>query len=264
MKYRIAFSILIVIALSACAPSVEAVQTSVAITKASYTATPTPTSTPTSTLTAIPSPTKDLEFEYLSQFIGFMNQWSDGYQKMQNVNQRIKTDGMAALTSDTAFQADAALAIVYLEGSSQKMVELQPPSSKFQQLQQKAKELSSSSVSFKNLFLLGMSGDQLSYTLAQKTLQETFATFTELANEITALTTNAAPLPTNTSIPTSTIVAIASSTSKIPVVIIPQSTQSSGHPAGTSGQCADGTFTSAQHKQGACSHHGGVSIWWGP
>lgn len=36
------------------------------------------------------------------------------------------------------------------------------------------------------------------------------------------------------------------------------------HPAGTSGQCKDGTYTKAKHKQGACSSHGGVREWWGP
>ncbi len=39
---------------------------------------------------------------------------------------------------------------------------------------------------------------------------------------------------------------------------------SGGHPANTTGQCKDGTYTNAQHKQGACSHHGGVAQWWGP
>lgn len=36
------------------------------------------------------------------------------------------------------------------------------------------------------------------------------------------------------------------------------------HPIGTTGKCDDGTYTSAQHKQGACSNHGGISQWWGP
>jgi hypothetical protein len=38
----------------------------------------------------------------------------------------------------------------------------------------------------------------------------------------------------------------------------------SGHPSGTSGQCNDGSYTYAVHKQGACSHHGGIAQWWGP
>jgi hypothetical protein len=43
-----------------------------------------------------------------------------------------------------------------------------------------------------------------------------------------------------------------------PTEIQPTSTPGgSGHPAGTSGQCVDGTYTEAKHKRGACSHHGG-------
>jgi len=36
-----------------------------------------------------------------------------------------------------------------------------------------------------------------------------------------------------------------------------------GHPAGTTGQCNDGSYTSAAHSQGACSHHGGLAAYWG-
>jgi hypothetical protein len=39
---------------------------------------------------------------------------------------------------------------------------------------------------------------------------------------------------------------------------------SSAHPAGTTGRCKDGTYTQAQHSQGACSHHGGLAEYWGP
>jgi Protein of unknown function (DUF3761) len=35
-------------------------------------------------------------------------------------------------------------------------------------------------------------------------------------------------------------------------------------PAGTTGSCVDGTFTSAASKSGACSGHGGVKTWRGP
>jgi hypothetical protein len=35
------------------------------------------------------------------------------------------------------------------------------------------------------------------------------------------------------------------------------------HPANTSGRCVDGSYTSAAHRQGACSHHGGIAEWWG-
>jgi len=62
-------------------------------------------------------------------------------------------------------------------------------------------------------------------------------------------------LPTSTSTPTPT------STIIIPTLVPPSN---SNHPPGTSGRCNDGTYTSAQHSQGACSHHGGIAVWWGP
>lgn len=37
----------------------------------------------------------------------------------------------------------------------------------------------------------------------------------------------------------------------------------SSHPTGTSGRCKDGTYTSANNRQGTCSHHGGIASWWG-
>ena len=33
-------------------------------------------------------------------------------------------------------------------------------------------------------------------------------------------------------------------------------------PAVASAQCRDGTYSFSQHRQGTCSHHGGVSIWY--
>ena len=37
--------------------------------------------------------------------------------------------------------------------------------------------------------------------------------------------------------------------------------RSSGVPAGATAQCRDGTYSFSQHRQGTCSHHGGVSRW---
>jgi hypothetical protein len=34
-------------------------------------------------------------------------------------------------------------------------------------------------------------------------------------------------------------------------------------PSSATGKCDDGTFTESENKRGACSHHGGVSIWRG-
>ena len=32
-------------------------------------------------------------------------------------------------------------------------------------------------------------------------------------------------------------------------------------PAGASAKCRDGTFSFSEHRQGTCSHHGGVAQW---
>jgi Protein of unknown function (DUF3761) len=32
-------------------------------------------------------------------------------------------------------------------------------------------------------------------------------------------------------------------------------------PAGATAQCRDGTYSFSQHRQGTCSHHGGVEQW---
>lgn len=36
---------------------------------------------------------------------------------------------------------------------------------------------------------------------------------------------------------------------------------SNGVPAGATAQCGDGSYSFSQHRQGTCSHHGGVSRW---
>lgn len=36
---------------------------------------------------------------------------------------------------------------------------------------------------------------------------------------------------------------------------------SEGVPAGATAQCRDGSYSFSRHRQGTCSHHGGVSRW---
>jgi hypothetical protein len=36
---------------------------------------------------------------------------------------------------------------------------------------------------------------------------------------------------------------------------------SKGAPAGATGLCNDGSYTKAAHREGACSHHGGIKEW---
>lgn len=33
------------------------------------------------------------------------------------------------------------------------------------------------------------------------------------------------------------------------------------HPAGATAICRDGSYSFSQHRQGTCSHHGGVARW---
>lgn len=35
-------------------------------------------------------------------------------------------------------------------------------------------------------------------------------------------------------------------------------------PAGATGQCRDGSYTDSRNRQGACSSHGGIAVWFGP
>jgi len=45
------------------------------------------------------------------------------------------------------------------------------------------------------------------------------------------------------------------------VVHSPTKTKSGQAPAGATAQCGDGTFSFSKHRQGTCSHHGGVASW---
>lgn len=80
-------------------------------------------------------------------------------------------------------------------------------------------------------------------------------TYTPTIEPTIASPTPYTPAPTFTRLPTFTPLPTIT-----PIPLLP----TSSHPSGTSGRCNDGTYTSAQHKQGACSHHGGVASWWGP
>ena len=41
----------------------------------------------------------------------------------------------------------------------------------------------------------------------------------------------------------------------------PVKTQNSSTPNGATAQCRDGSYSYSQHRQGTCSHHGGVAKW---
>jgi len=47
------------------------------------------------------------------------------------------------------------------------------------------------------------------------------------------------------------------------LLALPLFSLSAQAPAGSTGKCADGSYTKAATKRGACSHHGGVAEWYG-
>jgi hypothetical protein len=42
---------------------------------------------------------------------------------------------------------------------------------------------------------------------------------------------------------------------------VPRPTSADSAPAGATAHCKDGTYSFSQHRQGTCSHHGGVLAW---
>lgn len=45
------------------------------------------------------------------------------------------------------------------------------------------------------------------------------------------------------------------------IVAAPQLASSGSAPPGATARCKDGTYSYSQHRQGTCSHHGGVAVW---
>ena len=186
MKHHIIHTLLIAIILSACAPSAESIQTSIANTQASYTATPAPTSTPQPTATIIPSPTKNLDFEYLSKFIGFMNDWGTAFSKFHDANTRITNEGIAII-KDTNFQVELVGAMTSLDKAAKQMATLAAPSTKFEPLQKKAESLQAYTETFTSLYLSSLSGNQASVTLGADSINKASNTFTEIVSDVQVL-----------------------------------------------------------------------------
>lgn len=80
---------------------------------------------------------------------------------------------------------------------------------------------------------------------------------TELQTVIAGTALAAQDQTRSANVPTDTLVSNSPPIPSITTVPI------NSHPQGTSGQCADRTYTSAENQSGACSHHGGVATWWG-
>jgi len=102
--------------------------------------------------------------------------------------------------------------------------------------------------------------------MMDKAMTGVWDSFTQTAAALPTLTPTITKTsaPTNTLLPTNTPLPTYTPRPANTATLAPPAIPTLAHPAGTSGQCVDGTYTYAQHKQGACSHHGGVYIWWGP
>jgi hypothetical protein len=65
-------------------------------------------------------------------------------------------------------------------------------------------------------------------------------------------------------VPTRPILINEGTATKFIKTLEPLQTRVKTHPAGTTGLCNDGTYTSIQHRQDACHYNGGIFDWWGP
>ncbi len=74
------------------------------------------------------------------------------------------------------------------------------------------------------------------------------------------VTTSAAPAPLNPS-PDSATSCSEGSYRNTDGNCIPEPASAPAAPQGATARCVDGTFSYSQHRQGTCSHHGGVAEW---
>ena len=58
------------------------------------------------------------------------------------------------------------------------------------------------------------------------------------------------------------VAGVAVAPAPAPAPAAPAPAPDPGHPAGATAQCNDGTYSFAAHHQGACSHHGGVAVFY--
>jgi hypothetical protein len=70
----------------------------------------------------------------------------------------------------------------------------------------------------------------------------------------------ATPVVTPTTTQTPSITATTPITTITPISTITPTDTSI--PAGATAKCNDGTYSYSQHRQGTCSHHGGVNVWY--
>ena len=64
-----------------------------------------------------------------------------------------------------------------------------------------------------------------------------------------------------TALPTSVPTMVSIFKTPVPTLVPPQPPVENTIPSGASAICQDGTYSFSQHRQGTCSHHGGVAKW---
>lgn len=99
--------------------------------------------------------------------------------------------------------------------------------------------------------------------VATQTLQAT-ASPTPIVTATASPEPTAVPTPAPTQVPTPapTPVPTRAPTPFVPVVTQYVPPPTPGHPAGATALCNDGTYSYAANHQGACSHHGGVAVFY--
>lgn len=177
-------SLLLIIILSACAPSAESIQTAVAQTQASYTDTPAPTDTPVPTPTLTATATPDLAFAYFKEYLPYMQEWGEQFQIVNDLTQRLGAEGRTLL-DDEEFRDQLVDAMAAWESAAKKASEIPAPNEDMQRFQSMAEELHKETETYANFYLIAMTGDITASQLAVSALDRAGVIFTEIADEIT-------------------------------------------------------------------------------
>lgn len=74
-------------------------------------------------------------------------------------------------------------------------------------------------------------------------------------------TNGGAPAPTRTNTKTSTVHCGTDYYVNSSGTCVHRPVTAPAAPAGATAECVDGTYSYSQHRQGTCSHHGGVKRW---
>jgi len=104
------------------------------------------------------------------------------------------------------------------------------------------------------LFVLGLNGNPNTQQSAVKSITSSYSesvkTITNSVTPSESITNNGSDLSND-----NTYVNVDGETVHSPA-------HASSIPAGASAKCRDGTYSFSRHRQGTCSHHGGVAEWY--